>query len=77
MSSPPDPASSSSFAALQHGVQTHLTTIRGQAQLVARGVRQLPEPERAQLLARLQAIDDAVAHIVRQLARWSDPERPD
>jgi K+-sensing histidine kinase KdpD len=75
MSASPDPSSSS--AALQHAVRTHLTTIRGQAQLVARRVRQLPEPERTRLLTRLAAIDGAVEQIVQHLARWSGTDRPD
>jgi hypothetical protein len=59
---------------LQHVVHTHLTIIRGHAQLAARQARSLSEPERSQLLARLQAIDGAVEQLVRRLARWSGRE---
>jgi hypothetical protein len=75
MSAPPEPSVSS--AALQHVVHTHLTTIRGHAQLAARHLDHLPEPERSRLLTRLQAIDGAVEQIVRHLARWSGTERID
>jgi hypothetical protein len=76
MASPPEPSASS--ATLRHLVQTHLTTIRGHAQLAARHeLRRVPEPERSRLLLRLQAIDGAVEQIVRHLARWSALHRLD
>jgi hypothetical protein len=64
-------------SSLPHVVRTQLTMIRGHAQLAARHARQLPEPDRSRLLARLQAIDAAVEQIVRRLACRSGDNRLD